>query len=238
MESSSNKDIKHLEETVISPDLKKVNESLSEVVLDSFLDDGLFKDIPLVSTVLGLYRTTQNYKKLRFVKKLHKVLFQLDEVPVEERNNFVKKLGIVEKEDLLRRILYLIDQLDEVEKAEIVGKLLKSYLQGKIDRQDFLRLSVVVNKIYLDDLTYFNIQHSYTGEVSKEKRLQFLNDNENQIHYSEESLVQSGLLVKEVVEDQYEGKRREKLGGSGKGVFLKEKIKISSIGRILLNHGF
>lgn len=62
--------------------------------------------------------------------------------------------------------------------------------------------------------------------------------NDYQVQHIEERLVLSGLLTKEVVEDKREDKRREILFGNGEGVFLKGQVKLSSIGRTLLNHGF
>ena len=92
-------------------------------------------------------------------------------MPTNERNEFIRKLDTGEKRVFLKRVLYLVERLDEVQKAQIVGRLLRAY--GRMSQQYFLRLSMVIDRIYCDDLTYFNMSYNYSSKVREGERRSF-----------------------------------------------------------------
>ncbi len=51
-----------LEETLKDSDLQNVSTGLAEVVLDSLIDDGIAKDIPIIGTVVGLGKAVLGIK--------------------------------------------------------------------------------------------------------------------------------------------------------------------------------
>ena len=59
--------------------------SLAEVGLDSIMEDGLFKDVPILSTVVSLYKIGDNIKDRYNIKKLIAFLNEINnEIPNEK----------------------------------------------------------------------------------------------------------------------------------------------------------
>ena len=63
-----------LEKTLKDSDLQNVSTGLAEVVLDSLIDDGIAKDIPIIGSVVGLGNVMLGIKERLFLKKI--VTFQ------------------------------------------------------------------------------------------------------------------------------------------------------------------
>lgn len=74
-----------LEQTLGDPGLQDSAAALAEVVLDSALDPGVTKDIPIIGTVVALSRASVAIRDRLFLKKLLHFLQELDAVPPEKR---------------------------------------------------------------------------------------------------------------------------------------------------------
>ncbi|MFA8434267.1 MAG: hypothetical protein ACEPOZ_07100 [Marinifilaceae bacterium] len=57
-----------LTETIINFDLQNISANLAEIILDSMLDNGVLKDLPIVSSIVGLSKTALNIKDSIFLK--------------------------------------------------------------------------------------------------------------------------------------------------------------------------
>lgn len=238
IKNEKNRINKGFQEVFLSSELSKITERLGEVSFDSLLDDGLLKDIPFVATAISAYKTFNNFRGLFFVEKLYKLLFQLESLSEDERRKFVEILDETKKNDLFKRVLYIVDRLDEVLKAEMIGKLFKAYVEGNITNQEFLRLSLIIEKTYLNDLVCFVLSYGYEDKSKREQFRSFFDENIDQMHHIEEALVTSGLLVQSVIEDEYEARRQELVYGSSEDkVFFKTKREVSAIGRVLAIYG-
>ncbi|WP_335964599.1 hypothetical protein [Galbibacter sp. PAP.153] len=65
-----NKIDKSLTKTIKTSDLQNVSTDLAEVILDSMLDDGILKDIPILGSIVGMGKTASTInKRCSFSKK-------------------------------------------------------------------------------------------------------------------------------------------------------------------------
>ncbi len=155
MSETPNLPSKQFMKSISSGELKDISSDAGEALLDSALDDGTLKDLPLVGWVFkaaSVYNKTQDYF---FAKKLYKFLFALKDISTEEREAFSKKLAEGEKEkEVGEKVLFLLGQSDEVDKAEIQGNLFRAYMKDRIDLDGLHRAMIAVNKVYLGDLTH------------------------------------------------------------------------------------
>ena len=78
-----------LTETIETTDLDAINADLAEIVIDSVLEDGLLKDLPIVNVVVGLGNFGSKIHKGIFLKKVLSFLSNLDSTSTEERKDFV-----------------------------------------------------------------------------------------------------------------------------------------------------
>ncbi|MFH6989418.1 hypothetical protein ACHRVW_16885 [Flavobacterium collinsii] len=68
--SSIKKITKSITETLKASDLKGLTVEYGEVILDSFLEEGVAKSIPVLNTLLAVFKTSGTVKDLMFAKKI------------------------------------------------------------------------------------------------------------------------------------------------------------------------
>ena len=140
--------------SIISEDLKEIVIDASEVTLDTFLNEGVLKEIPFFGTLYKGFKTALSIRETIFAKKIYNFLYQLREIPTEKRIEFIKKLDNDEEyqKKVGEKIMVLIEHLDDIDKSKIIGILLKSSIEEKISFETFLRLSAIVDRAFLPDL--------------------------------------------------------------------------------------
>jgi hypothetical protein len=143
-----------LNETLNTSDLKDVTKELIETGIDSILKDGLLKDIPIVNAVLGVYKLGVSIKDIIFFKKLLRFLYEINSTSVSMRQKVIAK---IEQDDEFGRkvgetILMLLDRLDDLNKANMVGKLFKAIVEGRIDNNTFQRLCYLIDNVFINDI--------------------------------------------------------------------------------------
>lgn len=134
-----------------------ISKDLVETAIDTKIPESLLKDIPLLSTIIGVFNTISNVKDRLFVKKLLTFLYELKSIEqdkiveqiiaLEDNNKYKTKVG--------EKLLYIIDKCEDPDKASMTGSLFKSYLETKIDYNEFLLGTNAIERTPLPDLLYF-----------------------------------------------------------------------------------
>jgi|GEM_PF-2157056 len=140
--------------TIIKSELGSVIKDLTEVSVDTFIKDGILKDIPIFGTIIGLYKGTIAIRDHIFLKKIIHFLSAIKDVPVSTRSDLFTKLES-EGHNLERigeTLLLILDNIDNYNKARLLGLLLKALSNAKIDYNDFERFSSMIANIFIQDL--------------------------------------------------------------------------------------
>lgn len=221
-----------IEKSLLSDDLKKITQDISESIIDSISEDGLLNEIPLISTSIGFYKAGQSFRLRNYIKNLYTFLFQLKDIDNQAKEKFIKQINDNEnsKNELFERILFIIEKLDDSYKSKIIGKLFKSYIYDKINLNDFLRLSLIIERSFYKDLKYFAYDNSLRHIEDKETRSTFFSEMNRSDAF--ESLTNLGLLTVQISENIHEQKNYR---ASKK---FNRKYVLTSIGRVLLENGF
>ncbi|SIT13363.1 hypothetical protein SAMN05421786_106134 [Chryseobacterium ureilyticum] len=136
-----------------------VNASLDigEAIIDSNLEDGILKDIPIIGTLINLNKGMLSIQDRIFSKKILSFLNQLKDIPEEKRIKAIQKIEDSKDERIKigEKLIYLIDRADDHVKAEIIGVMFSEYIKENIDYEDFKRVGEIINKTYLGDLLWF-----------------------------------------------------------------------------------
>lgn len=136
----------------ISEEASSTLTDLAEVGLDSVLDDGLFKDIPLISTAFSIYRIGRSVKERYYVKKLAQFVFSMNNGMADEsfREYYKKKLEGDNKQrnQEIEYIMVLIDRYISYDKPEMLAKLYLAYLHEDIMWQEFAMYSEVIDRFF------------------------------------------------------------------------------------------
>lgn len=183
----------------------------------------LLKDIPYLGTVINLATFGSNIKQFFLAKKLINFLSQLDSIPIEEREKFVLKLeSSKQSKKIGEKLIVLIDNLDEGEKAIMLGKLFKKTIEGKIDVDTFNRLAISIKNIYYNDLIIFK---KWNGQTVYQLH--------NDVH---SSLLQNGFISLRINDKKIDILVANTRLSKSSEREPKLEFKISELGYIFLNN--
>jgi hypothetical protein len=137
-----------------NPEAKDLAGDLSEIALDSLLDEGLLKEIPVIKTFLAALKTWAAIHDQVFLRKVANFLRACPTFTHEEREKFAKEnLNDPKKMKRLGDALVIIlDRLDDLEKPEMLAKAFAAHVRGKIAQETFRRLAAAIDIGFLDDL--------------------------------------------------------------------------------------
>jgi hypothetical protein len=143
--------------SIASENLSSIVRALAEVALDNtIVKEGVGRQIPVFNILHSLYQASVAIKDQLFIQKIINFLEGPSNVPYEERLNFVEEMeqNPEKKRVLGETLLLLIDRADSLEKPSILGRLLKHHILGDISYEDAMRLSFIVDRVYMPDLNY------------------------------------------------------------------------------------
>lgn len=206
---------------VKSKEITDITKDLTEVAIDQMLENGILKDLPIVGTLYNIYSLSQNVSNAFFTKKILKFLFELNDIPESERLEFIRKMeSEKETQNVGEKILIILNKIDDVDKATILGKIFKITIEEEIEVTTFTRLSHMIDKVYLQDL--------------KELKNNFI---ENLDSDTKHNLSQVGILNQSIKDNREH--EEYVFRNTGKREFYPPKFeyKISDYGEVLIKHG-
>ena len=136
-----------------------------ELGLDALVEDGLFKDIPIVSTAVAVYRIGKSIRERHHIAKLISFLNEFNKGIADEekrakyRQKFISNEAFRNQE--LEYILLLTDRYISFDKPQMLAKLYLSYLDDEIIWQEFTMYAEVIDRFLMLDC------NTLTGDAEK-----------------------------------------------------------------------
>jgi hypothetical protein len=128
----------------------------AELGIDSVLDAGVLKDIPIISTIFGVSKVINSVHERNLIKNLLLFLNELNSgnIDKEKLTNYKARLNSNKKEaeKELGRVLIILNQIIDNDKSIMLGKIFKAYVNEKIDWNQFCEFSEIVNRLFLQDV--------------------------------------------------------------------------------------
>lgn len=177
-------------ESIISYNLESIID-FTEIGLDNLLDDSVLKEIPIVKTAVSIAKTGFAIREKHMLKKTLIFINQLntnglnDEIYEEYKEKLKSKDKILYRE--LENALIIIDRFIDANKSKILANLFYNCIHKKITWDDFQELSIIVDNIFISDLS--EMRNIY------DKRELTMNDIINQISFNR---LKTQNLVKDV----------------------------------------
>tara|TARA_R110001592_G_scaffold74778_2_gene226835 strand:- start:4152 stop:4841 length:690 start_codon:yes stop_codon:yes gene_type:complete len=163
---------KELLKSAAKTDLKSSTLSLAEKMLDGNLDDGIIKDIPVLSTLIGIGKTFNNIRDYLFAKKLVSFLSGLENMDPNKRAIELNQINsnLNYQQQVGEKLLFILDRCEDQTKAFYVAKLFVAFLSKDINYNEFLEACAILERCFLNDLARFlNSDLEYLeGEFSAE----------------------------------------------------------------------
>lgn len=126
-----------------------------ELGLDALVEDGILKDIPIVSTAVAVYRIGKSIRERHHIAKLVSFINEINKGVAgggkreEYRDKFTSNEKFRNQE--LEYILILIDRYISFDKPQLLAKLYLAYLDGIIIWEEFTMYAEVIDRFLLLD---------------------------------------------------------------------------------------
>ena len=159
---------------------------ISELVVDSFLNDGLLKDIPIVGVGVKVIKLGTSISDMILLNKLKIFMENINIVSENDIEKFKEKMTNDKyRNDIGIKLLNIIDKIDEYAKIKWIAIVFLDYLDRNIDKDFFFRITTIINDTFLQDIINLKVF---------EKKAEILSNNKVIESYVLHQLFSHGLL--------------------------------------------
>lgn len=132
-----------------SDSVVSIGKEFLELGIDTLLESGALKDIPLVNTVVGILGAASSVRDQLLANKLLRFISQLSKIPQEERIAMVKKLN--EDDKFFGRagaaLIEILDRMESEKKPEYAAKFFAAYARNEISFEELRRILVALERV-------------------------------------------------------------------------------------------
>ena len=148
---------KSLESSLKKDDLKNLMIGIGEVGLDSIMESGALRDVPILSSLLGGIKTIGNVRNAIFIKKLLSFLNELSETPIEKRQKMIESIELSEDYQLNvgEKLIHIIERSEDHFSSKIIATFFAAFINEQITYTQFLRISKIIDNMYIGDFLSF-----------------------------------------------------------------------------------
>ncbi len=129
---------------------------LAEIGIDSLLDDGIFKNIPIVSLLVGVGKTAQNIHDRNLLKQTLNFIktFNDKQISAEKMRKYKEAINNNAKkaEEELGRVLIILNNNVEIKKSQMLAKIYRAYIEEIITWEQFCELSDAITRLFITDI--------------------------------------------------------------------------------------
>lgn len=146
-----------LESAIANHSLQDSASALIEVALDSVMEDGMLRDIPILGSLIGFGRAAVSIRDRMFINKLGYFLKEIESVPSEQRRAMIEEINASEEAAVKvgEKILYIVDRCQDHESSRAAGRIFRAFLEKEIDYNEFVSMTFAVDRLLFSDLVRF-----------------------------------------------------------------------------------
>ena len=165
-----------LVEVIKSDDVTDLFKEYGEIAIDSALESGTLESIPLLNTLVGIFKTVSSVHDRRFTEKLIRFISGFADLDDATRINMANRLNENDKfaGKAGDRLIEIIDRMESENKPEIAAAFLKAFAFEHIDFITLRRLMVALERIpsfEIDELDTFSKYDENHHQISDEALL-------------------------------------------------------------------
>ncbi len=220
-----------LVDSIGQSNLSEVAAEAGDVILDSLLEDGVLKDVPVFGWLFKAYNAGQSISDRLFMRKVAAFLYGVGDAPAEKREEFQREVA---EDDKYRRkvgenLLLLIDRHERLEKSALLGRMFASHVKGDLTHELFLRLAAALDRAITEDLQGLQRSGMY-DEYEGHYLLHMLDE------HVKEGLNRCGLVG---IESHLETREIQRsLERDYSGVRMRVDYRLSDLGKLFVEHAF
>ena len=142
-------------ETIAESSVGDILIDLSEVGLDNIVDSELIKEVPVIKTVVSVYRIGHTLRERSYVRKLAIFLNEISNGTVDNEKKKVYLRRITKNKAIfqheLEYVLTILDRFISEDKSRLLGRLYVARINGKIDWTGFGQYSETIDRLLIGD---------------------------------------------------------------------------------------
>lgn len=157
----------------ISSEVSANATNLLEIGIDALMDDGILKEIPVVSAVVGVYKIGHSIRELHYIKKLTAFVLALNNGTASEKDKEYYQNALTESDNSrakeIEHILLLLDRYLHLDQSEMLASLYLAYLREYITWDEFAKYSEIIGRFLPGDSVFLKKEASYTVRSSTQE---------------------------------------------------------------------
>lgn len=139
--------------TISLSNLGEIAKEIAEVTTDSFLKEGVLKELPIVGSLIGVWKAGIAIRDYRFINKLLLFLDESSKLTFDKRERIIERLEDEKfQSEAGEKLLSIIDQLETGSKAKLLGKSLVLFGNKEITKEEFWRVAYIIEKLPMSDI--------------------------------------------------------------------------------------
>lgn len=160
----------------------------AELGIDSIINNGMLKDIPIVRSLIGVLKIGKNIHDRNLLKQSLNFIQEFNSGGINEeklekyRKEIEENPKKAEKE--IGRVLLLLNIFIDKEKSIMLAKIFKTFVEEKINWNEFCEFSEIINRLFIQDIQILK-------EI-KDKNIDIMNNREDEFRV--ERLYSLGLI--------------------------------------------
>jgi len=147
---------------------KDVISDYLEIGIDSLMNEGILKEIPIVNTIVGVLKVGKNVHDRNLLKQTLTFINEFNNNKISHDKLKQYKITIENNpkrcEEELGRILLLLNNFIDKEKSIMLAKIFKAYIEKIINWNEFCEYSEIINRLFIQDINLLNM--IYDGRVT------------------------------------------------------------------------
>ena len=115
-----------------------------EFTLDSFLQDGAIKELPIVGSAFSMVKIGADIRDRIFVEKLKSFIENID-----KNQKWREKFSDDEEcNKISKQLLYIVDSCDDDNKLKLIGKAFNYFVNGEISKDEYFYTVNIISKSF------------------------------------------------------------------------------------------
>ena len=167
---------------------KEILGDYIEVGIDSFINDGILKDIPIVNTIVAVFKAGKNVRDRNLLRQILTFIKEFNSGNIS-KDKLVAYKSMIENnpkkcEEELGRILILLNNYIDTEKSIMLARLYRAYINKIINWNEFCEFSEIINRLFIQDIQIL--------KGIKDKNIDIMSNSEDEFRI--ERLYSLGLI--------------------------------------------
>lgn len=178
------------ETSLFDTPLVDIGVDFFELGIDSILQDGLLKDIPIVGTIVGVGKFAQNVHDRNLLRQSLVFINEFNNGHIAPEKIAKHRIKLQQnphfREEEIGRVLILLNKNMDMIKSLYEAKFYVAYVDEQISWTDFCELCDITDRLFISDIS--SLREAYLNNGISEQM---------EISYKHDRLISVGLLTNE-----------------------------------------